>query len=62
MEIEDDILDLIRELPDEINEVGTTTEFKFLTLGGILWKCREEIILLRQEVARLKKDKPRRKR
>ncbi|NDD55169.1 hypothetical protein EBZ39_15115 [bacterium] len=62
MEIEDDILDLIRELPDEINEVGTTTEFKFLTLGGILWKCREEIILLRQEVARLKKDKSRRKR
>lgn len=62
MEIEDDILDLIRELPDEINEVGTTTEFKFLTIGGILWKCREEIIFLRQEVARLKKEKPRRKR
>ena len=62
MEIEDDILDLIRELPDEINEVGTTTEFKFLTIGGILWKCREEIIFLRQEIARLKKEKPRRKR
>jgi hypothetical protein len=62
VEIEDDVLDLIRELPYEINDTGTTTEFKFLTVGSVLWKCREEIISLRQEVARLKNAKPRRKR
>lgn len=59
MEIEDDVLDLIRDLPDGINDAGTTTEFKFLTVGGVLWKCREEIIWLRQEVERLKNDKVR---
>ncbi|NDI01152.1 MAG: hypothetical protein EBY57_05000 [Actinobacteria bacterium] len=37
METEDDILDLIRMLPSEINDTGTTTEFKFLTVGGVLW-------------------------
>jgi hypothetical protein len=55
METEDDILDLIRMLPSEINDTGTTTEFKFLTVGGVLWACREEIIKLREEVAALKK-------
>lgn len=61
MEIEHDILDLIRDLPNEINDAGTTTEFKFLTVGSVLWQCRDEIIWLRQEVERLKNDKPRRK-
>lgn len=61
MEIEDDVLDLIRDLPDGINDAGTTTEFKFLTVGGVLWKCREEIIRLRAQIEELKSGKPRRK-
>ena len=55
MELEDDILDLIRALPDEINDASTTTEFKFLTVGSVLWACRGEIIKLRQENEKLKK-------
>ena len=54
MEIEDDILDLIRALPDEINDTSTTTEFKFLTVGSVLWACRDEIIRLRCEIKELK--------
>lgn len=56
MEIEDDILDLIQALPDNINDASTTTEMKFLTVGSVLWACRDEIIWLRREVARLKSD------
>ena len=56
MEIEDDILDLIQALPDNINDTSTTTEMKFLTVGSVLWACRDEIIWLRREVARLKSD------
>ena len=55
METEEDILDLIRALPNEINDTGTTTEFKFLTVGGVLWACHDEIRRLRGEVAALKK-------
>jgi len=55
VEIEDDILDLIRALPNEINDTSTTTEMKFLTVGGVLWACHDEIQRLREEVARLKK-------
>ena len=54
MTIEDDILDLIAELPDKLNDAGVTTELKFLTLGGVLWACREEIILLRKELKELR--------
>ena len=56
MQIENDILDLIRDLPREINDASTTTEMKFLTVGGVLWACHDEIRRLRQEVAELKKD------
>jgi hypothetical protein len=56
VEIEDDILDLIQALPYEINDAATTTEMKFLTVGSVLWACRDEIIWLRKEVARLKSD------
>jgi hypothetical protein len=56
VEIEDDILDLIRALPNEINDASTTTEFKFLTVGSVLWQCHDEIKYLRAEVARLKSD------
>lgn len=55
VETEEDILDLIRALPNEINDTGTTTEFKFLTVGGVLWACHDEIRRLREEVAVLKK-------
>jgi len=53
--LEDDILDLIHQLPGEINDISTTTEFKFLTVGGVLWACYEEIKQLREENERLKK-------
>ena len=56
MEIEDDILDLIQALPNEINDASTTTEMKFLTVGSVLWACRDEIIKLRNEVEALKRD------
>jgi len=55
METEDDILDLIRALPDEINNASTTTEFKFLTVGSVLWECYHEIKRLRDENAKLKR-------
>ena len=61
MEIEDDILDLIRALPNEINDASTTTEMKFLTVGSVLWQCHHEIKYLRAEVARLKNDGRRKK-
>ncbi len=56
MEIEDDILDLIRALPNEVNDTSTTTEFKFLTVGSVLWQCHHEIKYLRAEVERLERD------
>jgi len=56
VELEDDILDLIRELPREVNDASTTTEFKFLTVGSVLWQCHHEIKYLRAEVERLKRD------
>jgi hypothetical protein len=55
MGTEEDVLDLIRDLPQEINDAGTTTEMKFLTVGGVLWACYDEIVYLRKEVARLSK-------
>lgn len=54
MEIEDDILDLIRDLPHEINDASTTTEFKFLTVGSVLWACHDEIKYLREELEKAK--------
>lgn len=59
MEIEEDILDLIRALPNEINDTSTTTEMKFLTVGGVLWACHDEIKRLRDEVMQLKRGKKR---
>jgi hypothetical protein len=53
--IEDDILDLLAELPDQLNDASVTTELKFLTVGGVLWACRAEIIRLREELRELKK-------
>ena len=59
MQVENDILDLIRDLPSEINDASTTTEMKFLTVGGVLWACHDEIRRLREEIAELKKGKKR---
>ncbi len=61
MEIEDDILDLIRALPNEVNDTSTTTEFKFLTVGSVLWQCHHEIKYLRAEIARMKDDSRRKR-
>jgi hypothetical protein len=61
VELEDDILDLIQALPANINDTSTTTEMKFLTVGSVLWACRDEIIYLRREVARLKNDSRRKR-
>ena len=55
MQVENDILDLIRDLPSEINDASTTTEMKFLTVGGVLWACHDEIRRLREEIAELKR-------
>lgn len=59
MEIQDDILDLIRDLPQEINNASTTTEFKFLTVGSVLWACHDEIKRLREQVKELEERKKR---
>ena len=53
MGTEEDILDLIRVLPDELNDFSTTTEMKFLTVGSVLWACRDEIVYLRRRVKEL---------
>jgi hypothetical protein len=57
MTVDEDILDLIRDLPNEINDTGTTTEMKFLTVGGVLWACYDEIKRLREENERLRNEK-----
>ena len=57
MTVDEDILDLIRDLPHEINDTGTTTEMKFLTVGGVLWACYDEIKRLRVENKRLRNEK-----
>ena len=61
MGTEEDILDLIRALPGEINDTGTTTEFKFLTVGSVLWACYDEIKRLREENKRLRSETKTRK-
>ena len=61
MGTEEDILDLIRALPGEINDTGTTTEFKFLTVGSVLWACHDEIRRLREENKRLRSETKTRK-
>ena len=53
MTVEDDVLDLIRSLPNELNDFSTTTEMKFLTVGSVLWACRDEIMYLRRRVKEL---------
>lgn len=59
MEVEDDVLDLIRALPNEVNDASTTTEMKFLTVGSVLWQCYHEIKYLRRELDIAKKGRKR---
>lgn len=59
IKVEDDVLDLIRSLPNEINDASTTTEMKFLTVGSVLWACHDEIKRLREEVTQLKRGRKR---
>ncbi len=54
MDIEGDILDLIRELPAQINSPDVSAEFKFLVAGAVLWRCADEIKFLRAELERVK--------
>lgn len=58
MTVEEDVLDLIRSLPDGLNDFSTTTEFKFLTVGSVLWACRDEIMYLRRRVKELENVRP----
>ncbi len=49
-------------LPAEVQTLmtynaGTTTEFKFLTVGSVLWACRDEIVYLRRRVKELENGK-----
>lgn len=54
MEIDGDILEVLKDVPECMNDFTVTTEFKFLTLGAILMQCSDEIRKLRAENARLK--------
>jgi hypothetical protein len=54
MEIDGDILEILKDVPECMNDFTVTTEFKFLTLGAILVQCSDEIRKLRAENARLK--------
>lgn len=47
MDIERDILDLIKLLPEEVMDISVATEVSFVNVGDVLWKCREEIQRLR---------------
>jgi hypothetical protein len=58
MTVEDDVLDLIRSLPNDLNDFSTTTEMKFLTVGSVLWACRDEIMYLRRRVKELEDARP----
>lgn len=50
MEIDGDILELLKDVPEAMADQTVTTEFKFMTLGAILVRCSDEIIKLRKEL------------
>jgi hypothetical protein len=54
MEVDGDILEVLKDVPECMNDFTVTTEFKFMTLGAILVQCSDEIRRLRAENARLK--------
>jgi hypothetical protein len=54
MNLDDDILELIRELPAQINSPDVSPEFKFMVAGAVLWRCADEIKYLREQIEKLK--------
>jgi hypothetical protein len=50
MDMEGDILELIKELPEQVNSPDISAEFKFLVVGAVLWRCADEIKFLRAEL------------
>ena len=54
MNMEGDILELIRELPAQMNSPEVSTEFKFMVAGAVLWRCADEINALRDELEKVK--------
>lgn len=53
MNMEGDILELIRELPAQMNSPEVSTEFKFMVAGAVLWRCADEIKALRDELEKV---------
>jgi len=56
MDMEGDILDLIRELSTQMNSSEVSTEFKFMVAGAVLWRCADEIKYLREQIEKLRSD------
>lgn len=56
MEIDGDILEILKDVPEAMADQTVTTEFKFMTLGAILVRCSDEIIYLRKRVKELEDD------
>lgn len=54
MKIDDDVLEDMKHIPDYMEDLTVTTEFKFLSLGALLARCAAEIQTLREENARLR--------
>jgi hypothetical protein len=50
MDMDGDILELIKELPEQVNSPDISSEFKFLVVGAVLWRCADEIKFLRAEL------------
>jgi hypothetical protein len=50
VDIDGDIIDLIRELPAQMNSPEVSAEFKFMVAGAVLWRCADEIKFLRAEL------------
>lgn len=62
MKIDDDVLEDMKHIPEYMEDLNITTEFKFLSLGALLARCAAEIQTLREENARLRKiDRPKNK-
>ena len=61
MDSDSDILDLIRELPAQVNSPDISTEFKFLVVGSVLWRCADEIKFLRAELEKVRGERGRRR-
>lgn len=61
MNVDGDVLELIKELPEQINSPDITTEFKFLVVGAVLWRCADEIKYLRAELEKQRGEHGRRR-